>query len=342
MDILYGYPILGAVAICLLAGPPIINICSSEIECSEAPMWRIDVAITFTDENGDVRQERQTIDSSDASDVSREHRIASILFNELKATVGERVEPKNNSTARKWLDFPNQPVGFEQYFNIRNSQSLWFELARLVMRAEVDLISAQAFKSLEPAQEPPFGDDIAIESLRNIHDRKVTLLNQSVYALIKVQDLVNRLFHESLGGDLVDTSRPDWERVELTRANVIKGLKLKLSSGLLTHVDFDAITQALAIPKNTTNGKVAKSYRDRLMHHIRPSIDYSMFYSQLESRVGEEVRDADGKVTGRRFAIYAKKPAEYLFLDLHIAYSEYLDAIVKMLQELSVLEILRR
>src|ERR1700723_3658408 len=34
------------------------------------------------------------------------------------------------------------------------------------------------------------------------HDRKMNLLNPAVYALIKVQDIVDRLLHENLGGDL--------------------------------------------------------------------------------------------------------------------------------------------
>jgi len=41
----------------------------------------------------------------------------------------------------------------------------------------------------------------------------MSLLNQAVQDLIKVQDLVNRLLHESLGGNLVDTAKDDWERL---------------------------------------------------------------------------------------------------------------------------------
>jgi hypothetical protein len=265
-----------------------------------------------------------------------------MLSTELAATVGERDEPKHNAIARKWLEFPNRPAGIEQYFNIRNSQNLWTELASLVTGAEGDLISAHAFKVLEPPEEPSFSDDIAVNDLWYIHNRKITLLNQSVHDLIKVQDLVNRLLHESLGGDLVDTSGSDWERAELTRSNVLKGLKLRLASGVLSQSEFDTISHALAIPKNTPKGEIARTYRNRLMHHVRPSIDYSMFFSSLDSRIGEEVKDAAGKVVERRHLIYAKPPVEYRFEELHSACYEYLDAIVKMLQELSVIDILRR
>jgi hypothetical protein len=55
-------------------------------------------------------------------------------------------------------------------------------------------------------------------------DRKMNLLNQVVYALVKVQDMIYRLLHESLGGDLVDTSKPDWEESQLRRTPILKGL----------------------------------------------------------------------------------------------------------------------
>jgi hypothetical protein len=305
-------------------------------------MRRIELTVTTTDDSGAVRQEQRTVEPSAVPAPEWGHRIVHMLFTELAATVSERDEPKHNAIANRWIKFPNRPAGFDQYFDIRNSQALWIELANLVMGAEADLISARAFKALEPPQEPPFDDDVAVNDLYIIHDRKITFLNQSVHDLIKVQDLVNRLLHESLGGDLVDAIGPDWERVELTRANVMRGLNLKLTSGVLPQKEFDAITQSLAIPKDTPKGEIARAYRNRLMHHVRPSIDYSMFFSPLESRVGEEVKDASGKVVGRRHAIYAKAPVEYLFQDLQAACSEYLDAIVRMLQSLSVIDILRR
>ena len=93
---------------------------------------------------------------------------------------------------------------------------------------------------------------------------------------------------------------------------------------------------------NGPRGEIALTYRNRLMHHIRPSVDYSMFFSGLESRAGDEVRDAQGNVIGRRHIVRARPPVEYRFQDLHAAFSEYLDAVVAMLGKLSELEILRR
>jgi len=304
-------------------------------------MKPVNLTITFTDDDGTMRSDSRDIEMSHTPDLAREHTVAHILFTELKVTVGEQAVPKHNAIARGWLEFPTQQIN-RRYFDMRNSQAVWFELSRLVMRAEADLALAQAFKRLEPPQEPSFDDTAALNDLYYVHQRKMMFLNQSAYALIKVQNLVDRLLHESLGGDLVDTSKPDWERSQLLRSYVEKGLEAKRAAGLISQPDFDAISEALKIPRNTPKREIARTYRNRLMHHIRPSVDYSWLFSYLEPRAGEEIRDAQGKVIGTRRTVSARPPVQYRFQDLHAAFSEYLDALVAMLQQLSQIDILRR
>jgi hypothetical protein len=64
-----------------------------------------------------------------------------------------------------------------------------------------------------------------------------------------VQDLVNRLLHESLGGGRVDATKPDWEEDNLRRVNVMKGLERKRTAGEISASDFDAITEVLKISR---------------------------------------------------------------------------------------------
>ena len=284
----------------------------------------------------------QEVQTSNAPDLAAEQRIARILFAELKVMAGPQDIPKHIAIAQRWKDFPRQPASFIKYFDIQNSQAVWFELTNLIMGVEGHLALAKAYKALEPFQEPSFDDDVALNELFYIHDRKISLLNQAVHDLIKVQDLVNRLLHESLGGDLVDATKPDWEQTQLTRKNVKNGLASKLSAGLLSQADFDEIDDALEIPKLTPKGDIALAYRNRLAHHIRPSVDYTTFYSAIQSRADAEVKDAQGKRIGFQIAIKASPPVEYRFEDLHAAFSEYLDAIVAMLDKLSKVDILRR
>lgn len=305
-------------------------------------MTKVGLTITFTGDDGAVRSETRDFNSDFPADLFGEHRVAHDLFTDLDVAVGYQSPPKHNETARKWLEFPNKPTRMQQYFDVRNSQAVWIELANLVMGLEANLILARAYKALEPAQEPSIDDANALNDIYYIHDRKLSLLDQAVHALIKVQDIVNRLLHESLGGDLVDTIDPEWEGFELRRKNVEKGLEAKRAAGALSQGDYDAIIAALKIPRNTPKGEIARAYRNRLAHHIRPSVDYSMFFAALESRVGEEIKDAQGNVIGRRFPLLSRPPAEYEFKDLDEAFSEYLDAVVAMLEKLSALAILRR
>lgn len=300
------------------------------------------LTVSFSDDDGSTREKTEQVTTSYTPDASGENRLAHNLFAELKVAVADQPPPKHNAVARQWLEFPNKPASFDDYFDIQNSQGLWFELSSLVMGVESDLMLSQAYKALEPAALPSWDDSDAINDLYYIHDRKLQLLNQAVYGLIKAQDLLNRLLHESLGGDLVDTSKSDWEKTQLLRSNVEKGLDAKRATGQLSQADFDAITNALKIPKNTPKGNIAQSYRNRLMHHVRPSVDYGMFFPEVQSRAGKEIKDAQGNVIGRSHTVYAKPSVQYQFQELHSAFSEYLDAAVEMLQKLSEIEIIRR
>jgi hypothetical protein len=61
-------------------------------------------------------------------------------------------------------------------------------------------------------------------------------------------------------------------------------------------ITLSAMTEPRALKR-----EIARPYRNRLAHHIRPSVNYPMFLVALESRVGEEIKDAQGNVIGRRF-----------------------------------------
>lgn len=305
-------------------------------------MRHVEITLTFRDESGEPRQHHLSLETPRGGTPEGEGRVAHHLFSELRVIMRDQPVPRHNAIAGKWLQFPKSKIDFSQWFDVRNSQSLWLELSNLIRGIEHDLEIARSFKELEPAEEPPFEDDVAINNLHFLHTRKMEALDRAVYELIKVQDLVNRLLHESLGGDLVDTSKPNWERTQLLRSNVEKGLEAKRSSGNLSQSDFDAISAALKIPENTPHGDTAIIYRRRLMHHIHPSVDYAIFFSDLESREGEVMTDATGKITGRRHVIRTRPPVQFHFEDLRVSLAECLSAVVSMLQKLSEIEILRR
>ncbi|MDQ2926396.1 MAG: hypothetical protein M3R43_12715, partial [Acidobacteriota bacterium] len=168
-------------------------------------MTTVSTRIEFRQNNGESRSNEFSVNVPEDVDEGREVRVARTIFAEVGVVFSPKSLPIHNATALAWLNFPNVPADFSELHDIQNSQGLWQELTNLVLSTEHDLIDAFAFKSLEPVEEPAFENDPEIEQLHYLHNRKMELLDQSVYKLIKVQDLVNRLLHESLGGDLVDT-----------------------------------------------------------------------------------------------------------------------------------------
>jgi len=79
-------------------------------------MAKVELTIKFTDGAQSPRSEILDIETSYPGDLAGEHRVAHILFTELKVTVGEPAALKHNAVARRWLDFPNQPAGIERGF----------------------------------------------------------------------------------------------------------------------------------------------------------------------------------------------------------------------------------
>ena len=112
--------------------------------------------------------------------------------------------------------------------------------------------------------------------------------------------------------------------------------------GELSSADFMAISTALQLAKNTQKRDLTKSYRNRLMHHVRPSVDYAIFYAHVNSRLGTVIRDQQGNAVGRRQTVLRRPPVQYRFEELLAAFEEYLTSVVAMLQALSEIELLRR
>lgn len=248
--------------------------------------------------------------------------------------------PIHARTAAAWWEFPHRTHSFHRFHDVENQQALWQELCNTVLEIEHKLHLSEAFKGQE-AQAQSDENRANIGRLYYVHERKMSNLNAAIYGLIKVQDLVNRLLHESLGGDLVKTERKQWEKRDLNRESVLKGLEKKKSSSGLSQADYEKITKALKKADASASEELI-TYRNRLTHHVRPSVDHAMFYAHLQSRKGVEVNDAAGNVIGHQFA-FGGLPiqAEYQFDDLKNALSRYMVATVEMLDDLSAVEILR-
>jgi len=300
------------------------------------------MTLVFQDEDGAERRYEASFPVGRGKFEQGERRLSREITADLIVATEGRIQPKHNATARAWLVFPTATYDFAVFDDVYNSQELWRELCNLILSIEHDLADANGYKVLEPAATPSLQDDEAVEGLYHLHRRKMDHFNRAVYALVKVQDLVNRLLHESLGGDLVATHSPAWERNELFRANVLKGLERKVATGALADTDQTAILNALALPTLVPHHDVIQRYRNRLTHHVNPSVDYGMFYAKPRSREPEPIHDAQGNIPSWVRTIYSELAVDFQFINLCQDYMDYLDAVVVMLDRLASMKTLRR
>jgi|GEM_PF-2648244 len=234
-----------------------------------------------------------------------------------------------------------RPITFDmtdrisKWHDASNTQSLWLEIHNHFADIRVQLAQARAYKSLEPKEDRSNPD--SEETRYYCHFAKMRHLNLAVFGLLKIQDLVVRLLFENFGATLirVDQTDEDWER-ELTFKKAKKGLLVEVDSGKLVRSDYDQIVTALNLieTKSPERDKVI-AYRNRLVHRLRPSVDYAQLFTPVEDRLGEKVVDANGNETGRRYGM-GKMPTqpEYDFSDLYSALLDYLKHVIEMLTRL--------
>jgi hypothetical protein len=226
-------------------------------------------------------------------------------------------------------------IDFSQWWDVRNTESLWLEISNTLKEVRFLLGQARSYKTLEPSKDQP---GRRAEQLKYYaHFSKMHHFNLAVFGIVKIQDLVVRLLFENFGGDLIDVDQTDdeWER-GLTLSKVRIGLKEHLSRGELSVEEYEEITAALEWPSKSQHQDVVVSYRNRLVHRIRPSVDYPELFTELEDRVGKPILDGSGKEKGRKFAIRGRPSDEpdFLFVDLYSTLLDYLKHVIEMLVRL--------
>jgi hypothetical protein len=225
--------------------------------------------------------------------------------------------------------------GISKWHDASNTQSLWLEIHNNFGDIRLQLAQARAYKSLEPKEDRSNSE--SEEKRYYCHFAKMRHLNLAVFGLLKIQDLVVRLLFENYSATLipVDQADEDWER-ELTFKKAKKGLLAEVNAGMLATADYDQIVAALNLIeiKSPERDKVI-AYRNRLVHRLRPSVDYPQLFTPVEDRLGEIVKDANSNETGRSYGL-GKLPTrpEYEFADLYSALLHYLKHVIDMLTRL--------
>lgn len=228
---------------------------------------------------------------------------------------------------------PSDPMGFIDLFN---KPAVWLEISNTFTDLRHVLAQAKAYKDLEPPNTKPTTDSLCA----HLHFEKMYRLNLGVFQLVKIQDLIVRLLHESFSGKLItidDYEDEDWEK-KLTLKDAKKGLKVFADNGDLLDKDYQAILTALDLPSMSPHEDTVIRYRNRLTYRIRPSVDYVELFTDLHDRAGEVIRDASGKEKARVYSFGGgRSQPDFLFADLYTALSDYMSHVAEMLQALKAI-----
>lgn len=232
---------------------------------------------------------------------------------------------------------PQRRIDFSQWWNVRNTENLWLEITNTLADVRFLLSQARAYKALEPTAVSASrkGEQLKYYA----HFGKMYHLNLSVFSLVKIQDLIVRLLFENFGGTLiaVDQTDDDWEK-KLTMKDLKKGLRRELEAGTLSNAEYQDIIDALDEPSKSAHQKTVVDYRNRLVHRIRPSVDYGELFTEIEDRIGTPILDSAGNEKGRQYSIMARpSQAEFKFMELYAALLDYLKHVIRMLTKLKAM-----
>lgn len=297
---------------------------------------KINMHLEFVPDVGMPRSFTDSISHDrDASDEGREN-LAREMFAELRRSVSfmdhwrelPDVGDLLNSSSPNYVR--TDPLAFMDIFNV---PALWLEISNTFRDLRYALAQAKAYKDLEPPTTTPVTDSLCA----HLHFEKMYKLNLAVFQLVKIQDLVARLFHEAFSGKLipVDYEDKNWER-DLTLEDAKEGLRTLRKNGEVKDEEYQAIMTALAHPSKSAHRDTVLNYRNRLTHRLRPSVDYRDLYTYVQDRAGKAIRDATGAETGRAYGIGTGGTVpEFTFDDLYVALADYMSHVAEMLKALN-------
>lgn len=297
----------------------------------------IKMQIDFAPASGETRTFKESIRDPHGSRDDSQEGLANELFAELRKAVSFH-ESKNTlpSLGQSLLESPASvpvtPTGAMTIIDAINRPSAWLEISNTFADLRFLLAQAKAYKDLEPHGANPVSDPLCTY----LHYQKMYMLNLAVFQLVKIQDLVVRLLHESFSGELiaVDYTDDEWEK-QLTMKKANKGLSDLLHQGKLSTQEHKDIIDALDMPSQSSHHDIVIDYRNRMTHRVRPSVDYPQLFTDFQSRAGSPFTNPfTGKAGGTKYTIVAKNKPDYLFGDLYTALADYMGHVLSMLKAL--------
>jgi hypothetical protein len=298
----------------------------------------IKMQLEFVTESGESRLFNESVTDSHSSKTDNQEALAQEFFAELrKAATFHEFKNTLPSLGRSLLESPpSQPItptAAMAFIDIINHPSAWLEISNTFADLRFLLAQARAYKDLEPPNSNPVSDPLCAY----LHYQKMYMLNLAVFQLVKIQDLVVRLLHESFSGELipVDYTDDEWEK-KLTMKEARRSLNNLLQQGKVSSQEHKDIVDALDMPQNSSHHDTVINYRNRMTHRIRPAVDYPELFTDFQSRAGTPIVDTStGKPKAIKYTIFGKKSKpDFLFDELYTALADYMSHVANMLKAL--------
>lgn len=219
-----------------------------------------------------------------------------------------------------------------------NTRAVWWDVLNVLLHVRALLAQAMAYDEQEAVQRASNEPEAANLSW-HCHLNKLEKFDSAVGNLGKICDLVARLVFERLGATLMDTNKRHWDRnLKLSEIRDRLSDRNDPRVALLSDAEYQDLVKILDAFLSTDDVRKTRNYRNRVTHHVRPSVDRTELYSRLESRKKTEILDENGKIKGWSIGFGGTPSvAEYSFADLRESAVKNFGYYISLLERLDAM-----
>ena len=224
------------------------------------------------------------------------------------------------------------------YENRTNARAVWMDIVNTLLQVRALLAQSMAYDEQERthlSSQEPEAENLSWHS----HMNKLERFDFAVGNLGKTSDLVARLVFERLGAALLDRNKPGWE-VTLKLKTIRKRLADRRNPHVasLSDVEYQELLTIIDNFLSADHVRRTRDYRNKVTHHLKPSVDRGELYAHLESREGTPILDEKGKVKGWKKGFGGiSSVAEYSFNDLYRDAVQNLEHFISLLKRLNAM-----
>lgn len=282
----------------------------------------------------------RNVEFADLGELRDKRFVASYIFSEIEAQSRWGLHSSTLPSVDMFLRPVRQTFQIGElasglYEDRTNTRAVWMDIVNNLLHVRSLLAQSMSYdeqERLHLASDEPEAENLSWHS----HMNKLERFDLAVGNLGKTRDLVARLIFERLGAMLLDRSKSGWQR-KLKLETIREGLseRTKTPANLLSDAEYKEL---VGILDDFLSAQRTREYRNRVTHHVKPSVDRGELYAHLESREATEILDGNGQVKGWTKGFGGiPSVAEYSFADLYGDAVQNFQHYISLLQRLDAM-----